>query len=133
MILSGKSTYDKVKNYGTDTVANKDGLTSDLQMPTTRNLDIDGKYYEVKYAASTDDVTFNGYKGTVYQPQPGEQPANTKITLTVTDKSNPEITASKTLDYAVAPLSQADLDAELALMEQTKTGYAQAILNGQDA
>lgn len=126
-------TYDKVKNYGTDTVANKDGLTSDLQMPTTRNLDIDGKYYEVKYAASTDDVTFNGYKGTVYQPQPGEQPANTKITLTVTDKSNPEITASKTLDYAVAPLSQADLDAELALMEQAKTGYAQAILNGQDA
>ena len=126
-------TYDKVKNYGTDTVANKDGLTSDLQMPTTRNLDIDGKYYEVKYAASTDDVTFNGYKGTVYQPQPGEQPANTKITLTVTDKSNPEITASKTLDYAMAPLSQADLDAELALMEQAKAGYAQAILNGQDA
>lgn len=126
-------TYDLVKNYGTDTVANKDGLTSDLQMPTTRKLDIDGKYYEVKYAASTDDVTFNGYKGTVYQPQPGEQPANTKITLTVTDKSNPEITASKTLDYAVAPLSQADLDAELALMEQAKSGYAQAILNGQDA
>lgn len=126
-------TYDQVKNYGTDTVANKDGLTSDLQMPTTRNLDIDGKYYEVKYAASTDDVTFNGYKGTVYQPQPGEQPANTKITLTVTDKSNPEITASKTLDYAVAPLSQAELDAELSLMEQAKAGYAQAILNGQDA
>lgn len=126
-------TYDQVKNYGTDTVANKDGLTSDLQMPTTRNLDIDGKYYEVKYAASTDDVTFNGYKGTVYQPQPGEQPANTKITLTVTDKSNPEITASKTLDYAVPPLSQAELDAELALMEQAKAGYAQAILNGQDA
>lgn len=67
-------TYDKVKNYGTDTVASKDGFTSDLQMPTTRNLDIDGKYYEVKYAASTDDVTFNGYKGTVYQPQPGERP-----------------------------------------------------------
>lgn len=126
-------TYDQVKNYGTDTVANKDGLTSDLQMPTTRNLDIDGKYYEVKYTASTDDVTFNGYKGTVYQPQPGEQPANTKITLTVTDKSNPEITASKTLDYAVAPLSQAELDAELALMEQAKAGYVQAILNGQDA
>ena len=126
-------TYDQVKNYGTDTVANKDGLTSDLQMPTTRNLDIDGKYYEVKYTASTDDVTFNGYKGTVYQPQPGEQPANTKITLTVTDKSNPEITASKTLDYAVAPLSQAELDAELSLMEQVKAGYAQAILNGQDA
>lgn len=126
-------TYDKVKNSGTDAVANKDGLTSDLQMPTTRNLDIDGKYYQVSYTASTDDVTFNGYKGTVYQPQPGEQSANTKITLIVTDKSNPEIAASKTLDYVVAPLSQAELDAELSLMEQAKAGYAQAILNGQDA
>ncbi len=53
--------------------------------------------------------------------------------MTVTDKSNPEITASKTLDYKVKPLDQANVDAELALMEQAKAGYAAAILNGQDA
>ena len=126
-------TYDNIKYSGTDAVANKDGLTADLQMPRTSTLNIDGKYYEVKYSASTDDITFNGYKGTVYQPLPSTEAAKTKITLTVTDKSNAEVTASKTLDFAIAPQDQGELDAELSLMEKAKAGYAAAILNGQDA
>lgn len=126
-------TYDNIKYSGTDTVAEKDGLTADLQMPRTSTLNIDGKYYEVKYSASTDDITFNGYKGTVYQPLPGAKAAKTKITLTVTDKSNAEVTASKTLDFAIAPQDQGELDAELSLMEKAKAGYAAAILNGQEA
>ena len=126
-------TYDNIKYSGTDTVANKDGLTADLQMPRTSTLNIDGKYYKVEYSASTDDITFNGYKGTVYQPMPGAEAANTKITLTVTDKSNPEVTASKTLDFKVAPQDQSDLDNELKLMEAAKAGYAEAILDGQPA
>lgn len=126
-------TYDNIKYSGTETVANKDGLTADLQMPRTSTLKIDGKYYKVEYSASTDDITFNGYKGTVYQPLPGAKAANTKITLTVTDKSNAEVTASKTLDFAITPQDQGELDAELSLMEKAKAGYAAAILNGQDA
>lgn len=126
-------TYGNIKYSGTETVANKDGLTADLQMPRTSTLNIDGKYYKVEYSASTDDITFNGYKGTVYQPLPGAKAANTKITLTVTDKSNAEVTASKTLDFAITPQEQDELDAELSLMEHAKAGYAAAILNGQDA
>ncbi len=126
-------TYDNIKYSGTDTVANKDGLTDDLQMPRTSTLNIDGKYYKVEYSASTDNITFNGYKGTVYQPLPGTEAAKTKVTLTVTDKSNAEVTASKTLDFAIAPQDQGELNAELSLMEKAKAGYAAAILNGQDA
>lgn len=126
-------TYSNIKYSGTDAVANKDGLTADLQMPRTSTLNIDGKYYKVEYSASTDDITFNGYKGTVYQPLPGTESAKTKITLTVTDKSNAEVTASKTLDFAIAPQDQGELDAELSLMEKAKFGYADAILNGQEA
>lgn len=126
-------TYDNIKYSGTDTVANKDGLTADLQMPRTSTLDIDGKYYEVKYSASTDDVTFNGYKGTVYQPLPGTEAAKTKITLTVTDKSNAEVTASKTLDFAIAPQDQNELDAELFHLSLAKSTFSQGILDGQDA
>lgn len=126
-------TYDNIKYSGTDTVADKDGLTADLQMPRTSTLNVDGKYYKVEYSASTDDITFNGYKGTVYQPLPDAGAVATKITLTVTDKSNAEVTASKTLDFAIAPQDQSTLDAELSLMEQAKAGYAAAILNGQDA
>ncbi len=126
-------TYDNIKYLDTKTVANKDGLTADLQMPRTSTLNIDGKYYKVEYSASTDDITFNGYKGTVYQPLPGTEAAKTKVTLTVTDKSNAEVTASKSLDFAIAPQDQGELDAELSLMKKAKAGYAAAILNGQDA
>lgn len=126
-------TYDNIKYSGTDAVANKDGLTADLQMPRTSTLNIDGKYYEVKYSASTDDITFNGYKGTVYQPLPGTEAAKTKITLTVTDKSNAEVTASKTLDFAIAPQDQNELDAELFHLSLAKSTFSQGILDGQDA
>lgn len=126
-------TYGNIKYSGTDAPANKDGLTADLQMPRTSTLKIDGKYYEVKYSASTDDITFNGYKGTVYQPLPGTEAAKTKITLTVTDKSNAEVTASKTLDFAIAPQDQNELDAELFHLSLAKSTFSQGILDGQDA
>lgn len=126
-------TYDNIKYSGTEMVANKDGLTADLQMPRTSTLNIDGKYYKVEYSASTDDITFNGYKGTVYQPLPGTEAAKTKITLTVTDKSNAEVTASKTLDFAIAPQDQNELDAELFHLSLAKSTFSQGILDGQDA
>ena len=125
-------TYGNIKYSGTDAPANKDGLTADLQMPRTSTLKIDGKYYEVKYSASTDDITFNGYKGTVYQPLPGTEAAKTKITLTVTDKSNAEVTASKTLDFAIAPQDQNELDAELFHLSLAKSTFSQGILDGQN-
>ena len=126
-------TYDNIKYSGTNAVANKDGLTDDLQMPRTSTLGVDGKYYKVEYSASTDDVTFNGYKGTVFRPEAGKGTVSTKLTCTVTDKNNPEVTATKTLDFTIAPQDQTDLETELKLMEAAKAGYAEAILDGQDA
>lgn len=132
-------TYDNIKYFDTKTVANKDGLTADkdgltadLQMPRTSTLNIDGKYYEVKYSASTDDITFNDYKGTVYQPLPGTEAAKTKVTLTVTDKSNAEVTASKTLDFAIAPQDKDELDAELFYLGLAKSSFYLGILDGQN-
>ncbi len=126
-------TYNNIKYSGTDIVADKDGLTADLQMPRTSTLNIDGKYYKVEYSASTDDITFNGYKGTIYQPLPGAEAAKTKITLTVTDKSNAEVTASKSLDFTIAPQNQNELNAELFHLSLAKTSFYKAILDGQDA
>ncbi|MEE0309418.1 MAG: InlB B-repeat-containing protein, partial [Slackia isoflavoniconvertens] len=132
-------TYDNIKYFDTKTPANKDGLTADkdgltadLQMPSTSTLNIDGKYYEVEYSANTDDITFNGYKGTVYQPLPGAEAAKTKITLTVTDKSNAEVTASKTLDFAISPQNQAELKAELFYLGLAKSSFYLGILDGQN-
>lgn len=126
-------TYGNIKYSGTETVADKDGLTADLQMPRTSTLNIDGKYYKVEYSANTDDITFNGYKGTVYQPLPGTEAAKTKVTLTVADKSNAEVTASKTLDFAIAPQDQGELNAELFHLSLAKSSFYSGILDGQNA
>lgn len=131
--LDGAFTYGSVTYSGTQDVADKDGLTADLQMPRPAAIGVDGKEYSVTYSADTDGVVFNGYKGTVYQPQAGDGSASVKLTCTVTSKENPEVSVSKTLDYAIAPQDADDLARELKLMEAAKTGYAAAILNGQDA
>ena len=125
-------TYDNIKYFDTKKVADEGGLTADLQMPLPKDISVDGKYYDVKYSANTDDITFNGYKGTVYQPLPGAEAANTKITLTVTDKSNAEVTASKTLDFTIAPQDQKELDAELFYLGLAKSSFYSGILDGQD-
>lgn len=125
-------TYDTIKYSDTKKVADRDGLTADLQMPLPKDISVDGKYYKVEYSASTDDITFNGYKGTVYQPLPGAQAANTKITLTVTDKSNAEVTASKTLDFAIAPQDKGELKAELFYLGLAKSSFYLGILDGQN-
>ena len=125
-------TYNTIKYFDTKKVADKDGLTADLQMPLPKDINVDGKYYKVEYSASTDDITFNGYKGTVYQPLPGAKAANTKITLTVTDKSNAEVTASKALDFAIAPQDQDELDAELFYLGLAKSSFYLGILDGQN-
>ena len=125
-------TYDNIKYSDSKTDADKDGLTADLQMPRPEDISVDGKYYKVEYSASTDDITFNGYKGTVYQPLPGAEKANTKITLTVTDKSNAEVTASRTLDFAIAPQDQNELNAELFYLGLAKSSFYLGILDGQN-
>lgn len=125
-------TYNTIKYFDTKKVADKDGLTADLQMPLPKDINVDGKYYKVEYSASTDDITFNGYKGTVYQPLPGAEAAKTKVTLTVTDKSNAEVTASKTLDFAIAPQDQSELKAELFYLGLAKSSFYLGILDGQN-
>ena len=104
-----------------------------MSLPKPAAIGVDGKYYEVKYTTSTDAVVPNGWAGKVYRPLPGEDAAEVDITLTVTDKANAEISASKTLSFTVSPMDQADLDREAALMEQAVAGYAAALANGQDA
>ncbi|WP_080798828.1 DUF4430 domain-containing protein [Arabiibacter massiliensis] len=126
-------TYDNVRLAETGAVADRDALTGDVQLPVPATIGVDGKYYEVAYTASADAVVVNGWAGTVYRPLPGEDAAQVDIVLTVTDKANPEISAAKTLAFTVAPLEQADIDRELALMDAAVAGYAAAIANDQDA
>ncbi|MEE8675130.1 DUF4430 domain-containing protein [Tractidigestivibacter scatoligenes] len=124
-------TYDKVTAFSTGDVIDPTAVTGDLQLPTTRTLGVDGKYYAVAYSSNDSLVSFNGYHATVVRPLGTARTAT--ITCTVTDKSNPEITASKSLEFTLSPVSEQEIDAAVSLMEKAKAGYALALLDGQDA
>lgn len=110
-----------------------DSVTGDVQLPRPSALGIDGAAYAVSYTASKDAVQVNGYRANAYHPLPGGASESVDLTMTVTSKENPEITASKTITLKIAPLDADDIRREANLMEQAKEGYAAALLNGQDA
>lgn len=103
----------------------------DIQFPTTRDFKIDGKYYPVTITSSNPDVIVapdvnNAARVEVYRPMPGEAPVDVTLTVTITEKAS-GISASKDIPVTVQPLTQEEIDAELALMERVKAHYFDGI------
>lgn len=130
--LDSAFTKEKLSYSSSGAPVGDGALTDDVQLPRTRDLGIDGKYYKVTYTASNDSAVINGYRANIYRPAAGAQEGSTDITCTITSKDTPEITASKTLSFAVEPLDKADIDREAALMDAAVAGYWSGISNGQD-
>lgn len=137
-MLDDGFTYGNVtvSGSGEAIAADGTGITDDLQMPTTRRFrdtdgsKLDGKYYSVTYSTPEGSgVTPVAYRLDVVRPL--GQSRVVPVTCTITSKENPEITASKTLAFTVDAVSEAELDAEVSLMEQAEEGFKAALLNGQ--
>lgn len=131
--LDSAFTKEKLSYSSSGAPVGDGALTDDVQLPRTRDLGIDGKYYKVTYTASNDSAVINGYRANIYRPAVGTQEGSTDITCTITSKDTPEITASKTLSFAIEPLDKADIDREAALMDAAVAGYWNGISNGQDS
>ncbi|WP_130813085.1 DUF4430 domain-containing protein [Olsenella sp. Marseille-P4559] len=128
--LEAGFTYDKVTAFSTGDAVDHAAVSTDLQLPTTRTLGVDGKHNSVSYSSGDALVIPNGYRATVVRPLGASRTVT--LTCTITDKSNPEITASKSLEFTLLPISEQDIDTAVSLMEKAKAGYAEALLDGQD-
>lgn len=121
-------------------------VRNDIQFPTTRNLKIDGKYTPVVITSSDPGVieaptTPNSARVWVYRPLPGESAKTVTLTVKILDRPNgPQpgdnlsamrVLASKEIKVTVQPLTQAEIDAEVALMElvKVKVNYWNGIRN----
>lgn len=117
---------------------------NDIQFPTTRNLKIDGKYTPVVITSSDPGVieaptTPNSARVWVYRPLPGEAAKTVTLTMKILDRPNgPQpgddlstmrVLASKEIKVTVQPLTQAEIDAEIALMAKVKAAYWDGIRN----
>lgn len=122
---------ENVKELSTGTEVDLSAVSGDLAFPTPREIGVDGKYYEVSYRASDDAVVVNGYAGKVYRGLPGTHGRVVDIVCTVSKKSDPSVSASKTISATVVPLSEEEIADERKLMEETKARLFEGISNGQ--
>lgn len=132
---------------GEELTADANGVyttSNDIQLPTTRNLKIDGKYTPVVITSSDTAVieaptTPNSARVWVYRPLPGEAAKTVTLTMKILDRPNgPQpgddlstmrVLASKEIKVTVQPLTQAEIDAEIALMAKVKAAYWDGIRN----
>ena len=118
--------------------------SNDIQFPTTRDLKIDGKYTPVVITSSDPGVieaptTPNSARVWVYRPLPGEAAKTVTLTVKILDRPNgPQpgddlsamrVLASKEIKVTVQPLTQDEIVAEIALMQQAKAHYWDGIRN----
>lgn len=106
---------------------------NDIHFPTTRDFGVDGKYTPVTITSSDADTIVppdvnNAARAEVYRPLPGEAAKDVTVTVTITD-SDSGVAASRDFVIAVQPLTQQEIDAELALMAAVKAHYFDGIRN----
>ena len=106
---------------------------NDIHFPTTRDFGVDGKYTPVTITSSDTDTIVppdvnNAARAEVYRPLPGEAAKDVTVTVTITD-SDSGVSASRSFLIAVQPLTQAEIDAELALMAAVRAHYFDGIRN----
>ena len=106
---------------------------NDIHFPTTHDFGVDGKYTPVTITSSDVDTIMppdvnNAARAEVYRPLPGEAAKDVTVTVTITD-SDSGVSASRSFLIAVQPLTQQEIDAELALMAAVKAHYFDGIRN----
>ena len=107
---------------------------NDIHFPTTRDFGVDGKYTPVIITSSDADTIVppgvnNAARVEVYRPLPGEAAKDVTVTVTIKDKET-GIAVSRDFVIAVQPLTQQEIDAELALMAAVRAHYFDGIRNG---
>ena len=106
---------------------------NDIHFPTTHDFGVDGKYTPVTITSSDEDTIVppdvnNAARAAVYRPLPGEAARDVTVTVTLTDADS-GVAASRDFVIEVQPLTQAEIDAELALMAEVKAHYFDGIRN----
>ena len=106
---------------------------NDIHFPTTHDFGVDGKYTPVTITSSDTDTIVppdvnNAARAEAYRPLPGEAAKDVTVTVTITD-SDSGVSASRSFLIAVQPLTQAEIDAELALMAAVRAHYFDGIRN----
>ena len=107
--------------------------TEDILFPTMQDFGVDGRNCTVT-VTSSDPETLAAPElndtvcAAVWRPLPGAAAKDVTVTVTLTDTVT-GVAAERSFVVTVQPLTQAEIDAELALMAQVKAHYFDGIRN----
>lgn len=135
---AGFASYGGLRDAVTgEPLEERDGkyiAANDIHFPTTRDFGVDGKYTPVTITSSDAETIVppdvnNAARVEVYRPLPGEAARDVTVTVTIKDKET-GVAASRDFVITVQPLTQQEIDDELALMAEVKAHYFDGIRNG---
>ena len=130
--LDENYTADKLTYIGTKEKIDPANVVYDLQLllPRTSGID-DPESCTFTVTSDNEDVALvNTARVFIYRPLPGEAPAAVTLTVTMTSKNYSGISVSKEIALTVAPITQAEIDAEITLMEKVKASFFDGINDG---
>ena len=133
-------------DYVTGAALDQNHVVNDIRIPSTRDLGkityadyekgFDGKYTPIVITSSNPDVIKNPDVGNVarlevYRPDLNGEPVQVSFTVKILSRPSGEgrdydsmpVLAEKTFTVSVQPITQEEIDAELALMQQVKEHY----------
>lgn len=134
---AGFAAYGGLRDAVTgEVLEERDGkyiAANDIHFPTTGDFGVDGKDTPVIITSSDEDTIVapgvnNAARVEVYRPLPGEDAKDVTVTVTIRDKET-GISVSRDFVIAVQPLTQQEIDDELALMAEVKAHYFDGIRN----
>lgn len=153
--LNAVFTADKLTDAATGAALDLGAVKNDIQFPTTRVLGaymkeqfgkgFDGKYTPLVITSSAPAViaepdVANAARVAVYRPAVGQGEETVTLTVKILDRpsgsgrdyANLPVLAEKRFTVTVQPLTEAEINAELALMAQAKAHYWDGIRGAND-
>lgn len=115
----------------TGEVIDPEAVNGDIQLLTARATGIEN-YDDYKFIVTSDDpdvAEINAYRANIYRPMPGEAAAEVTLTVTMQHKTK-DVSVQKQITLKVLPLTKAELDDALNLMEQAKAHYWDGLNDG---
>ena len=115
----------------TGEVIDPEAVNGDIQLLTARATGIEN-YDDYKFIVTSGDpdvAEINAYRANIYRPMPGEAAAEVTLTVTMQHKTK-DVSVQKQIALKVLPLTKAELDDALNLMEQAKAHYWDGLNDG---
>lgn len=137
-------TADKLTDFATKQPLDTAAVEHDIQLVIPKNVVTQQELADLNYgqywdywnytftvsSSNPDLIEVNSFRANVYRPlgEDSSSDQQASLTVTMTSKSNPNLSVKKEIAVTVKHLSRAEINSALELMDQAKTNYAAGLL-----